>query len=169
MENEVDTELEQRIENKILELFGKEYHKLDLQYQEIITNQMTIEEGVKEIEDQYQELLNERKPEEIIACIHVAPLSNNITIEQQKRMAQYEREKKAKLTRYSVESQINLHESIYLIEKQNSPTETPKPTSFIAEYHRRREVKMNINPNISNRQIKKKLYLEKLSASRNKK
>jgi len=43
--------MEEAIENKILELFGEEYFKLDKQYQEIMTenNPMTMEKQLQEI------------------------------------------------------------------------------------------------------------------------
>jgi hypothetical protein len=75
MGNEIAKEFDHFLERKILELF---------------------EEGLKELETQYQKVTNEKEQEETIARINIPPLSNNLTREQRKKMAQYEREKKNK-------------------------------------------------------------------------
>lgn len=174
--------LEQISDSKILELFGNEYFELDKQYQKIITeeNKLTTEQQLQEIDIQYQEMMEEKAHITIqagaINRVNMEYTSMLTTRERQKRQAQYQREKQAKLTRYSEESTIMIPPSVYAFEDHSKVVDStlfqtchPKSTSIIAEYQRRKEIKAVINPEISNRQMKKQLYKEKLQASKQKK
>jgi len=176
----MESELEERINNKILELFGDEYFELDKQYQELTSESqsLTTDKRLDEIEIQHQEMLQEQQStsvkREAIYRLQSNHIPSKATREHAKLMARYERQQKAKNTKYTLDSTFHLPDSIQLVKKistSSSPATTsvdshrsPKPLT--SEYHHRREIKAMINPSISNRQIKKQLYKEKLQASK---